>query len=461
MFPQACQGIAILSWAGVIHGPASSWTSLAVTRLLHTTLLKFPTLHCSNNNIPQKVSSIKMFGRLFGLWSFCALSAKALVLPPGFAPATNPEALDPIVNPKHERLHIPCAACSFSFNQRDVEDKEFDEDPWIQVVPKDIVLSFTISNDGERLELNGEPIYPPHFHSNAYLHGPPIYVDQVSASLSGFDIATGEARSPPLKVTSTGLSIESDHAVSKNGDVIIPMKLQIMGLENQPVDLNEVAVDLLKTGDGELYIVKIETLAKPNSLPFPSPHGPSNESGDLKECASLPLSICKLKNMLESQLMSLRHGKFGHPRPCPGSHRRKGHKSGNTKPHSGSAETDERPYRHHGRPHNMKPFWDRHHRSHRHHFLRAFAKGIIAILIPILAGITVGLSVSFLGLLLGRMIGYMWTTFACGGRRQCGSLALEKTSQDEGKILVCEDDLEALPLYEEAPPYEEVENQQK
>jgi len=75
-----------------------------------------------------------------------------------------------------------------------------------------------------------------------------------------------------------------------------------------------------------------------------------------------------------------------------------------------------------------------------------------------LAGITVGLLVSSLGLLTGRLIGCLWVRWARGGRSRHGRITLDNVDGDEEKFLLLADqDTEPLPVYENAPAYEEFE----
>jgi hypothetical protein len=78
-----------------------------------------------------------------------------------------------------------------------------------------------------------------------------------------------------------------------------------------------------------------------------------------------------------------------------------------------------------------------------------------------MAGITVGLLVSLLGLLVGRMIGFVWLRIYPNNHRRRHGRHTRRSRRhytvDEGKILLCEDDCEPLPRYEDAPAYEEIE----
>ena len=80
------------------------------------------------------------------------------------------------------------------------------------------------------------------------------------------------------------------------------------------------------------------------------------------------------------------------------------------------------------------------------------------ILIPVMAGVTMGMTVSLIGMLVGRLIAFVWIKFRRGGQRGYASV-----TQDEDETEVAEKGeihlltSEPLPVYEEAPAYEETE----
>ena len=392
-----------------------------------------------------------MLGRSVGITSLCALVANALILPPGVASSSDHSLSLSIVDPKSRLIQIPCPSCAFSSSEERVEDNEGnDEMFWIQGGANNIVLDFTVSDDGERLELFGEAIYPPQLHRNALLRGQHIYVQQVAAQLSEVDIRSGKVNSIPLEVTSSGWKTESEVPASQDGDVIIPMKFQILGLQGQPMQLDEIEIHLLKTGDGELLILRLERHASSTFLPLPlRPHFESLrppfefDESDISECNMLPAPICRFKQMLAEKIQALRHGHSERPGPCPGIAGGAHHLPTHIRPH-------------HGRPHHVRPYYedDEH---HKHPALHSFARSVIAVLIPVMAGISVGLLVSLLGLLVGRLIGFVWITLARGGRRGSAYVPRYDVTAEEGKMLLCEDELEPLPAYEDAPAYVETE----
>lgn len=60
---------------------------------------------------------------------------------------------------------------------------------------------------------------------------------------------------------------------------------------------------------------------------------------------------------------------------------------------------------------------------------------------------------------LGRTIGCLWIRFARGGRRGSASQArYGEEDFEEGKILMSDEDVDPLPVYESAPAYEELDS---
>lgn len=419
----------------------------------------------------------------------CAVGANAFLLPPSLTPADKADTLSidvPPVNAKSVILQLPCSECAFSGKEAKIEDVEAEDDSlfWIQGGANNVIMNLTISEDGQRLEVNGEAIYPLGLQVANMFHAPKIYVNQVPSSASWEAIKSGNAKATPLEVTGHGVSIVEENVVSPEGDVLIPIKHTIFELEHQPVSLDEVTVQLLKTHKGELLIVHAESTAReaprpddffgppPEEMPedflFPFPPSkdgppgpPPADFGKHKECKNLPAALCKFRNIVQDKIIGMKKG---------GCHGRKG-----GRPHLGKLPghikpphfprpdgIDGKPH-HHGRPHHMRPHG--HHGHHRHHFMHAFTRGLAAVLIPTMAGVAVGMTVSLLGLLVGRLIGFLWIRLYRGGRRGYASVALDESSADkadvEKEVMVEEEAIEAPPIYEQAPAYEEAVKGQK
>ncbi|KXS95855.1 hypothetical protein AC578_7885 [Pseudocercospora eumusae] len=429
----------------------------------------------------------------------CALRASAFLIPPGLDDKAGALTNPGILNAKSFALQLPCSECAFTTAQEaTVDDVEEDKEPmfWIQGGANNVVVNLTISEDGERLQVNGETIFPLGW-SAQNLMAQRIYVNQVPANTPLEDIAAGKARMTPLEVTGSGVSVMEEELVSPEGHALIPIKHNIFELETQPVSLDSISITILKTSAGELFIAHVETEERSKARPddffgpppeeempegflFPPHFGPYKGKpgpphGAIKECKMLPESLCKLRNMLEDKIMGMRHGmrKGG----CRGRKHHglsSGKLPGHIKPHflrpgfhQHDAHAEEDGVRHHGRPHHMRPHGHHGHPDRHGHFMHSFSRGLAAVLIPTMAGIAVGMTVSLVGLVIGRLIGFLWIKFYRRGRRGYQSVRLQDDhttiEAENEKVIIIEDvpEVDPLPVYEEAPAYEEAAKEQK
>lgn len=436
-----------------------------------------------------------MFGRQAGVVSFtaCALGASAFLIPAtisndeaGALTINSPAAL----NAKQLALQLPCSECAFaSKNEEQIDDVE-EGLVWIQGGANSVVVNFTISEDGERLDVNGETIYPMNYQAERLL-AQRIYVNQVPSGSSVEDIEMGTVRTTPLEVTGSGVSVLSEEIVSPEGLSLIPIKYTIFDLEMQPVSLDAIEVKLLKTEAGELFIAHAEAVEQarprpddffgppPEGMPedflFPGIHDhhkerPGPHSHKEKECNMLPTALCKFRNMVEDKIMGMRkHGwSKGDCQGLKGGKMHGGKLPTHIRPHFLRPDQDGARPHHHGRPHHMRPHAN-HHGHHKHHFMHSFTRGLAAVLIPTMAGVAVGMAVSLVGLLVGRLIGFLWIKLYRGGRRGYESIRLEEEPAEGGKLeiekstLIIEEEREAeeLPAYELAPSYDETVKETK
>ncbi|KAH9826513.1 hypothetical protein Tdes44962_MAKER00477 [Teratosphaeria destructans] len=459
-----------------------------------------------------------MFGRTVGILCAACAGAAALIVPPGVASNHDlPDLRVTILDPKRSTLTVPCGGCAFPMGEPgDAAAEQAEEDVvWIQGGANSLLMDFEVSEDGKALHLNGEPIYPVFSQTGESIFDQKtIHVKQVPSTVGLVDIKNGNTRSADLEVTAYGLRQEGAETLSPNGDKVVPLTLQIMGLNNEFMHVDDVVVTLLQTSDDEFLI--LETGVKVTSVDDlppshflndgpprphhdtsededdhspPRPHGPPHhfQQGNHKECNLLPAPLCRLKKLMEEKI-DLAMGVPPHgPRPHGGRRggcrghmgggRGKdgkllpGHMKGGRPPFLEDAEHAEfkhpeiqadmegkepgRP--HHGRPHHGRPHGEQHHHHHGffpgQHFAHAFLKGLVAILIPVVAGITVGMTVSLVGLVVGRIIGFVWIHVARGGRRGSASVTLRDApvmEEDEKKALLVEMDAE-----EALPVYED------
>ncbi|KAK3052253.1 hypothetical protein LTR09_006463 [Extremus antarcticus] len=399
------------------------------------------------------------------LAAICVGATSAIVLPPGLhLPSADEEQARPtsIANPKRQRIEIPCPSCAFPTSQHTDTDDDFAKDDeaafWTQS-SNILTLDFSISKDGQKLQLDDEAIYPSQAYIAAAFGGLPIYVTQTPAQAADLDSFSTEPYRTPLEVTAFGLVVSSSPSISdfgeddQNGDRVIRTQLQITGLNRQYVDLGGIAIDLLRTNDGELAILSILWLA-PSSTPLspplsemPPPTLSQPQAGT--SCATSPGMTCKLKSLLTT----LRKNGLGlRTRPSCSGRRKAG---SNFSPMG---------QQHHSRPQHWRPSDSYRYGHRRPHILPSLTRSVIAILIPVMAGITTGLLVSLVGLLMGRVIGYAWIKVARLRRNRDGGIRSDDESwPGEGRDgrekhvhLEPPPVYEHAPAYEDAPAYEEV-----
>ncbi|KAK3676875.1 hypothetical protein LTR78_003079 [Recurvomyces mirabilis] len=436
------------------------------------------------------------------------------------------------VNPKSRTLVQTCPSCAFPWDiVSDQAEDEVEPEFWIQGGSNSLVFNFGISEDGKWLQLSGANIYSPSCFGRNCGRLPVPTVRQIPSNTDLSHLASSDlSRSAKLKVTGYGLEESDPQALSPDGDMLVPLTFRLEGLEKEPIELGEIGIKLLKTSDGELLIMQVEVDPRPRNIfdhllmpppageeeedfphpppppfshhpygpppfdaegaelppchhpphgpppfdregvdfpppptsfhgpPHGPPHGPHGPFGH-KECDVLPEPLCKLKNIIDAKIDAALGPAHRHHRPgCPGRQGQHG------------PPTKGGPQRFHGRPHHVRPHnrYHRHHRFWRHGLLRAFAKGLVTVLIPVFAGITVGMSVSLLGLVVGRIVTFLWRTFVRGNKRGYVNLPQDEipvVQHAEGKMVLAE--MEAPPLYDSpvdvfAPPrYEDVKSDTK
>jgi len=417
-----------------------------------------------------------MLGRNIGLAAASALGASAFLIPTGIAPSDTKAATFAafsIVNPKNQVLRVPCSACLFPYNKDESvkEEAEGTEDGWfhIQSASNDVILNFTVS-DAQTLELNGATVYT----AKNDFRAPTIFVDQVPSSASNVEIENGAAARVSLEMTGLAVGVSSDDS-SPSGDGVISLSVSPLQLESLNVKFDEVTVELLRTVEGELLILNVEHVpSRFNDLDLFKP-APGGEVEEVEEQPCGP--FCRIKGAIESKIHDLKsfaHSKSsgkkpgcgGRRRPVPGGKLPSHIKPGFLHPevqHHAEQEDKPLPPFFNGRPHHFgHPHG--HHGHHRHHgFFHHFVRGALAVAVPILAGVAVGMFISVASLLIGRFVGFLWTTFVRGGRRGYESVSLDDDEcvlgvadiSDEKVVYVAEADLEAPPVYENAPAYEE------
>lgn len=446
-----------------------------------------------------------MLGRSVGIVATCcALSTSAFWLPPApgpehHHPGAGPHGLNPFASsdPKNQVLELPCSSCAFKAPKADEEAKEADDVVSIQGGANNLVLNFTVSEDGQELDLNGVPIYPVQagFDALGAEKAHHWMINQLPASSSIEELQVDETKGVPLRISGAGTKMSKSKIISANGEEIIPLEFQILSLNDQPMTIDEIAIQLLKDDNGELLILSIQPAHKnmmdhfpmsfgppPPGPPPPPPHehhDPGEHPDGLldgppdgppgpppKECDSLPAPLCRFLHAVDERIEAAKNSRLGRLSGCGG---RKGgpphEMPGHFKPHFGPPDADGNRKLESGMPPHMRPHGPHgpkgphgrhghHGHRHRHALGHAFFMGIVAILIPVMAGIFVGLTVSMVGLLVGKLISWFWVKFVRGGKRGYASVALdEETAEAQvGKSDI--EHAEAPPVYEDSPPYE-------
>lgn len=432
----------------------------------------------------------------------CALGANAFLLPPGIAPGPGHRtSINPFVSvdPKNQILELPCSSCAFSAEKSEESVAEADDSVSIQGGANNLILNFTVSEDGQELNLNNVPIYPVQagFDALGAEKAHSWIVNQLPASSSIEELEVDETKGVPLRISGAGTKMSKTKIISANGDEIIPLDFQILSLNDQPMTIDEIAIQLLRDENGELLILSVEPAHEnmmdhlpmsfgPPPPPHPhhhpdgpdGPHGPDGPDGPdghrpdgprPKDCGSLPAPLCRFFHSVDEKFEAAKHSSIGKFAGCGG---RKGGPHGmpgHIRPHFGAPDADGNRKLESGMPPHMRPHGPPgpghrgphghhgpHGPHHRHALAHAFFKGVVAILIPVMAGVFVGLTVSIVGLLIGKLIGWFWVKFVRGGKRGYASVALDEEAADaeadNGKTDHAY--VEAPPVYEDAPPYE-------
>ncbi|KAF2155777.1 hypothetical protein K461DRAFT_274798 [Myriangium duriaei CBS 260.36] len=426
-----------------------------------------------------------------------ALTANALLIPPGVQSVKDAVKIE-LINSDWQAVSLPCPDCVIpsSRNSEIKEEAEGDAPVFIQGGSNSLLVNVTTLFGGNAIGLPGDvPLYPPLPSFNK------ATVDIVPSEASMVQLqATSDRRyTVPISSDST---LVSEETVTPDGDAVIRIKHHIASVDNHPVSVDAVEITCLKNKDGKMLLINAERVPSPTTIfdslppamhggeltpPPPPPHG--------KAPCSLPPLLCQWRDFVEAKMSALSHGMhkgFGGPRPCHGGKGRgkgKGmHKGPHRGPHMGHKGQkgpwrDEEGTMHlptHNRPGRLPHFVDDDHHSeghgvmsgrphhgphghhggfwahHRHHHMpfHGLVRGFLMVLIPIFLGITMGMTVSLIGMIVGRLIAFLWMRFVRGGERGYASVRLSEEEAENAEANKEELD-EPLPLYEDAPAYEE------
>lgn len=421
-----------------------------------------------------------------------ALTAQALLLPPGIASASSPVAALTI-DTTTQAIKLPCAECAFSIPRvESTEAEDVDDMFWIQGGANDLLLNFTLSEDAQSLSIDGYPLFQSAIAAEVANSIPRPRVAQVASSVSIAEASDSNANSRLLRVSEDTVFI-GEEALPENTGSIVRLTYQVLAVEGQAVSVDGARVVMIKDTTGHLMIVNVEPVARRHSI-FDSiitgphkttaidngkPSGPHHfhQAPPAKDCGKLPALLCKWKNVVENKVNHIK----GHKGGCSGMKGDRKHLPSHIRPHIHwegkpedkpanfpgyshiDGEESARPMRpHHGHPHAHHGHHGHHghHRGHTvHRFLMGLVNGIVMVLIPIMAGITMGMTVSLVGILVGRLIAFCWIKFRRGGQRGYASVEQQDISDEvveKGEVGL--EETEPLPVYEEAPAYVEKED---
>ena len=406
-----------------------------------------------------------MLNQVVGVLAAFTIGAHAFLLPPGVASHSSNDVATAFTNPTTQAIKLPCPGCVFPKTNPKSSAVDGDDDTfWVQGGARAVILNFTLSEDLKAVNINNWQVYPVTMSNDIQ----PV-VAEVAATTSFADADDHPEDTTVLDVTGASIFV-NEETISPAGDAIISVSYNIVSLAGQQVAVDGAEVKVLQAADGTLMIISTEAVAKSQDaldfLPAPPSAFPD---GATKECDMLPAALCKWKSMVESKIGGLRQGlphKLG-GKGCGGRkapHRLPGH----IRPHFEEFGGEHRPEPHHGRPDHPRPAHGMHrgpphHRHpHHHHFLHRFVKAFVSVLVPVIAGITMGMFVSLVGMAVGRFIAFMWIKFRRGGQRgYVGVAQSQDESEDMEKGVMEVEEEEALPVYEEAPAYNEEQQQQQ
>jgi len=224
------------------------------------------------------------------------------------------------------------------------------------------------------------------------------------------------------------------------GASVIPVEFTVLGINGVPVKVNTIALKLVQPPHGGLIIVHTE------EVPFEQTPG-------AETCEGARLwSMCRLKAIIMARVKSMMEASkekteqvHGWVKERTGCGKGNGRHGSWRHPHSSNG-AGEHPHRHHG-----------HHGHHGHprmgHVMHQTLRFFI---IPALLGIVGGLAASAIGMLIGQAIVLIWIrTYRNSQRGPTRIVEQEIVIEDSEKDELLREEDEALPLYEDAPKYEE------
>ncbi|OQN95754.1 hypothetical protein B0A48_17944 [Cryoendolithus antarcticus] len=409
-----------------------------------------------------------MFSRSIGVLACALVATNGFLIPPSLDDSIAESLFDVntiSVDTKNQIVELPCSSCAFSRGSNVEDVAEVDNTLWIQGGANNLLLNFTISRDGRVLELNGVHEYPPRMIGPSSTPRRLLHLDQIAASTSREQLIAGEYRAVPLEATSHGIST-SESETTAAGEMLVGLKWRLLEVENQPVEVDEVGIQLLKLKTGELLILSVEVLHnRPIEDPLavipvhrPSPHSPAHD------CGSLPAPVCRFLRIIQDKADAAKHSKVGKLAGCAGRKGGRPHRlPGHIKPHFDKDGRPHGPPFRHGPPRGMHPHGLHGHHGHHHgphhahhQFLMSFVSGFMAILTPVLTGLAIGLLYCGMFYLASRFIVWFWIRVVHRGKAPTSERTkrvLTALGYNEAKWFPVDEEAQP-PVYEEPPVYE-------
>ncbi|KAB5547179.1 hypothetical protein GE09DRAFT_202187 [Coniochaeta sp. 2T2.1] len=307
-------------------------------------------------------------------------AAQAFLLPPTVSESdidivNSLPDVDALSVPQHIHLNVTCPGCL-----QLAQGKHHDFTAAVEK-PSHLELAFSIdhTSDGDRLVVNGFPLYPKANPFISTLKSAVVPNDGLRPAIK--ELRGHRPRTCPAKVLGYQLAVRQQAASQEDGLALYSLDLQIIEVGDVFVNgIPNVHIQLVKDiTTGALVIGSIETTQSETADDTPA------VTLD-EECTTF---VCKWMTSMKDAAKKMKgkcHGKMR-----GGAHGARPHHGGHHGGHHG----------HQGRPHRMD-----------HHSWGRLLKDIGQhVLLPVAVGIIAGISVSLIGMMVGTLIVSVWRVF--------------------------------------------------
>ncbi|KAI9812784.1 MAG: hypothetical protein M1827_004541 [Pycnora praestabilis] len=361
-----------------------------------------------------------MLSKTLALSSTFAVAASAFLLPP----SVSNEVEDPsknfhvtIADPYSQVLKLDCPGCLFA------KPNEGIGYTWVADVPNSLVLNFTVRHSySEFLKLNDVQFYP------SSLQVPEaLLASQESHKSAVHDEEDFETVESPKLRLSYAFEFRPVLKAADSENELVPILLDILALDGQPINVDTVELNALKTPDGKLMVVSLKALHD----------GGKNEQGapaEDKKCTT-SLLLCKWRAIFAEKLKGMKNS----IKSCSG---------GWKYPSKSSID------------HSVRPQHESHHGHRKHHHglkssLHKITTTIVQVFVPVLIGIAAGMTASLLGLAVGQLIVLLWWKYGRSGKKG-PYYKIEQDDESDEKITLVQHG-QAVVIDAEPPKYEDTE----